>query len=122
MDIPQKKRLPGAGNTKNLSFFCLDYFVLLFRICRPGSIVGPQQQFLVSIEQKMFYEGQVYREKSKGMSPTTISSTGSGVTDGAEGSGRTTPNIFQNAHGSQKPSASSGRQLSFSFFLHLDID
>lgn len=33
------------------------------RICRPGSVVGPQQQFLCSIEDKLRSEGVIYREK-----------------------------------------------------------
>lgn len=31
------------------------------RLCRPGSIVGPQQQYLASIEARMFREGADYR-------------------------------------------------------------
>lgn len=31
------------------------------RICRPGAILGPQQQFLVEMQQEMFQAGQVYR-------------------------------------------------------------
>jgi hypothetical protein len=31
------------------------------RLCRPGSIVGPQQQYLASIEARMFREGAEYR-------------------------------------------------------------
>lgn len=31
------------------------------RICRPGSVVGPQQQFLASVEEQMFREGQAWR-------------------------------------------------------------
>ena len=33
------------------------------RVCRPGSVVGPQQQFLCSIEDKLRSEGALYREK-----------------------------------------------------------
>jgi len=39
------------------------------RICRPGMVIGPQQHFLVDIEQQMWYEGEVMRLKpSKGIS------------------------------------------------------
>mmetsp|Transcript_98154 Transcript_98154/g.179865 ORF Transcript_98154/g.179865 Transcript_98154/m.179865 type:complete len:457 (-) Transcript_98154:55-1425(-) len=31
------------------------------RICRPGSILGPQQQFLVDMEREMFQAGAAYR-------------------------------------------------------------
>lgn len=36
------------------------------RVCRPGSVVGPQQQFLAELEPRMFMEGQRYRtERAK---------------------------------------------------------
>jgi hypothetical protein len=31
------------------------------RICRPGMVIGPQQQFLEDIQQQMWYEGEVMR-------------------------------------------------------------
>ena len=31
------------------------------RLCRPGAVVGPQQQYLQSIEQKLQQEGEQYR-------------------------------------------------------------
>src|SRR5688572_7399890 len=33
------------------------------RVCRPGCVVGPQQQYLMSIEARMFQEGELFREK-----------------------------------------------------------
>lgn len=33
------------------------------RICRPGMVIGPQQQFLEDIEQRMWHEGSVMTEK-----------------------------------------------------------
>jgi cell division cycle 14 len=33
------------------------------RICRPGSVVGPQQQFLANVEAQMHREGQQYRQQ-----------------------------------------------------------
>ncbi|XP_030049493.1 dual specificity protein phosphatase CDC14B isoform X3 [Microcaecilia unicolor] len=35
------------------------------RICRPGSVIGPQQQFLVNKEPRLWVEGDVYRKKLK---------------------------------------------------------
>lgn len=32
-----------------------------FRICRPGSVIGPQQQFLKEMEPRMWAEGEAYR-------------------------------------------------------------
>lgn len=37
------------------------YVTHVNRLCRPGSIVGPQQQYLASIEARMFREGMEYR-------------------------------------------------------------
>jgi len=36
------------------------------RICRPGAILGPQQQFLVEMQQDMFQAGAVHRAKLTG--------------------------------------------------------
>ena len=33
------------------------------RICRPGSVVGPQQQFLVSVESQLKAEGRAWRQR-----------------------------------------------------------
>lgn len=33
------------------------------RICRPGMVIGPQQQFLEDIQQQMWYEGEMMKVK-----------------------------------------------------------
>ena len=33
------------------------------RICRPGSVIGPQQDFVVEYQQRMWDEGERYRQK-----------------------------------------------------------
>ncbi|KAM4706930.1 dual specificity protein phosphatase CDC14B isoform 2-T2 [Discoglossus pictus] len=35
------------------------------RICRPGSVIGPQQQFLVDKQMSLWNEGDLYRKKLK---------------------------------------------------------
>lgn len=40
--------------------------IALCRICRPGSIVGPQQQFLHDLEQRMKRDGENYRKQTSG--------------------------------------------------------
>mmetsp|Transcript_27563 Transcript_27563/g.32608 ORF Transcript_27563/g.32608 Transcript_27563/m.32608 type:complete len:425 (+) Transcript_27563:65-1339(+) len=35
------------------------------RICRPGTVIGPQQQFLAEIEEKMWADGDAYREAAR---------------------------------------------------------
>ena len=47
--------------------FPADAFIGYIRICRPGSVLGPQQQFLNDIQNEMFKRGAQYR-KSKGLS------------------------------------------------------
>ncbi|XP_050000497.1 dual specificity protein phosphatase CDC14B isoform X3 [Alexandromys fortis] len=36
------------------------------RICRPGSVIGPQQQFLVMKQSSLWLEGDYYRQKLRG--------------------------------------------------------
>ena len=33
------------------------------RVCRPGSVIGPQQQFLVDAEERLWREGAVFRKQ-----------------------------------------------------------
>ncbi|KAM9330724.1 dual specificity protein phosphatase CDC14B [Gastrophryne carolinensis] len=35
------------------------------RICRPGSVIGPQQQFLVDKQMNLWMEGDLYRKKQR---------------------------------------------------------
>ena len=39
-------------------------FIGYIRICRPGSILGPQQQFLEQEQEAMFKKGDEYRKKN----------------------------------------------------------
>lgn len=43
--------------------FPADAFIGYIRIARPGSVLGPQQQFLNEIQDEMFRKGQEYRKK-----------------------------------------------------------
>jgi len=43
--------------------FPADAFIGYIRICRPGSVLGPQQQYLCEIQDKMFKIGDAYRKK-----------------------------------------------------------
>jgi cell division cycle 14 len=93
------------------------------RICRPGAIVGPQQQFLCSIEDKLKSEGNAFRvrkalekEKKKAASASMVTpdvsprpSTKQRVGDGGLLPRAVTP---QSRHGSSsrsKPSSRSGK-------------
>jgi len=43
--------------------FPADAFIGYIRICRPGSVLGPQQQYLCSIQTKIFSLGENHRKK-----------------------------------------------------------
>jgi hypothetical protein len=45
------------------------------RLCRPGSIVGPQQQYLESIEARMLKEGAEYRLRHRLPAPAYASAS-----------------------------------------------
>ena len=49
------------------------------RVCRPGCVVGPQQQYLMSIEAKMFEEGEKFRERIAKLRQPTGGSTHGGT-------------------------------------------
>eukprot|EP00948_MAST-09A_sp_MAST-9A-sp1_P002574 g2574.t1 len=61
----------GLGRTGSLCgcFFMKHYgftaaeFIGWVRICRPGSVIGPQQHFLREMQQSMWMEGKAWREK-----------------------------------------------------------
>jgi len=46
--------------------FPAEAFIGYIRICRPGSILGPQQQFLCEVQDYYFKKGDLHR-KSKGL-------------------------------------------------------
>lgn len=43
------------------------------RVCRPGSVIGPQQQYLESIESRMWEEGAVFRRSRRLPQPVATS-------------------------------------------------
>lgn len=43
--------------------FPADAFIGYIRIARPGSILGPQQQFLCEVQEEIFKKGNDYRKK-----------------------------------------------------------
>lgn len=62
----------GLGRTgTNIAAYMMKHYgytaresIAWCRMCRPGSVVGPQQQYLVSIEEKMRAEGEAfYRQR-----------------------------------------------------------
>lgn len=43
------------------------------RVCRPGSVIGPQQQFMESIQARMWEEGEMFRRSRELPSPAADS-------------------------------------------------
>lgn len=52
-------------------FFPARAFIGWIRLCRPGSVLGPQQQYLCDMQQDMFQAGMALRGLSKALSPIT---------------------------------------------------
>ncbi|GMI14541.1 hypothetical protein TrVE_jg10519 [Triparma verrucosa] len=45
--------------------YTTDEMIAWCRICRPGSVVGPQQQFCADYEHKLLREGEAFRKRAK---------------------------------------------------------
>jgi hypothetical protein len=52
----------GAYIQKHYGFTAAEVIAWI-RICRPGSIIGPQQHFLEEVQEQMFREGDEYRRR-----------------------------------------------------------
>ncbi|CAM9444290.1 unnamed protein product [Ectocarpus sp. 12 AP-2014] len=79
----------GLGRTgTNIALYMMKHYgytaaesIALCRICRPGSIVGPQQQFLHDLEHRMKKEGDEFRlrRRSGGQGPGASAGAAGGV-------------------------------------------
>lgn len=47
--------------------YTTDEMIAWCRICRPGSVVGPQQQFCADYEHKLLQQGEAFKRKAKGV-------------------------------------------------------
>lgn len=73
----------GLGRTgTNIAAYMIKHYgyttresIAWCRMCRPGSVVGPQQQYLASVEPKMIREGALYRERNNIRPPPSLSSS-----------------------------------------------
>lgn len=76
----------GLGRTgTNIAAYMIKHYgytakesIAWCRLCRPGSIVGPQQQYLVCQEDRLIAEGAVFREKHRVSLPQTVMGVGIG--------------------------------------------
>ena len=50
----------GAYIMKHFGFTAAE-LIGYIRVCRPGSIIGPQQQYMAEIEPKMWADGDAFR-------------------------------------------------------------
>ena len=41
--------------------FTAEEVIGYIRVCRPGSVIGPQQNFIREMESRMWHEGEMYR-------------------------------------------------------------
>lgn len=86
----------GLGRTgTNIAAYMIKHYgyttkeaIAWSRVCRPGCVVGPQQQYLTVIEQKLLREGEEYQLRNSIMQqqqqqrPTASQSSGVGVVNG----------------------------------------
>tara|TARA_B110000208_G_scaffold35453_1_gene46875 strand:+ start:456 stop:1406 length:951 start_codon:yes stop_codon:yes gene_type:complete len=69
----------GAYIQKHYGFTAAEVIAWI-RICRPGSIIGPQQHFLEEVQEQMFREGDEYRRRiAAGESRSGGATSGSAV-------------------------------------------
>lgn len=52
----------GAYVMKHYGFTAAE-FIGWTRVCRPGSVIGPQQHYLADIEARMWAEGDAFRRR-----------------------------------------------------------
>ncbi len=55
----------GAYMMKHFGFTAAETIGWI-RVCRPGSVIGPQQHFLAEIQEHMWREGEAYRRVKGG--------------------------------------------------------
>merc|ERR1711957_522141 len=60
----------GAYIMKHYKFTAAE-IIGWMRICRPGMVIGPQQNFLEDIQERMWYEGDLMRSNLKDRSSIT---------------------------------------------------
>jgi protein-tyrosine phosphatase len=82
------------------------------RIVRPGSIIGPQQDWMREMEQQMWREGEMYRARLQSLTPPTLDSED--TTPTASNGGGNTPNAPGGTTGGEPAPTigTSGRSLS----------
>ena len=104
------------------------------RVCRPGSVVGPQQQFLADIEPRMHQEGNQYRGERSALAAKTesriqtppigkppVSSTGTLWAGHSQMTSHRNP-IPSNENTERRPSTEDGRKSSHRNHAYHEID
>lgn len=59
--LPQCLQLALADPYPMMYRFTAEEVIGYIRVCRPGSVIGPQQNFIRDIEARMWHEGDVWR-------------------------------------------------------------
>jgi len=91
----------GLGRTGTLiSLFLMKHFFVTtpeiiswLRLCRPGSVIGPQQNFLAEMEAKMHEKGRQFQKEmaAKGTVTPLQAATGGAAADGVSSDGEGAP-------------------------------
>ena len=103
----------GLGRTGTLiSLYLMKHYGMTtpeligwLRLCRPGSVIGPQQNFLGDMEKRMWREGEAHRRRGPESPPPAsamstamkgLSVSGSGPRCSPSGSAHSSPNASPN--------------------------
>ncbi len=52
--------------------FTAEEVIGYIRVCRPGSVIGPQQTFIREVQNLMWHEGDLYRKQNPKTSPPLL--------------------------------------------------
>ena len=102
----------GLGRTGTLiGLYCMKhyrvpatYFTGWIRICRPGSILGPQQHYLPEMQERMFKEGEIFRKTRADSLQADFQTQLDLTASPSPGSGATSP--YDRSIGSMSPADS----------------
>jgi protein-tyrosine phosphatase len=101
----------GAYMQKHYKFTAAEAIAWI-RICRPGSIIGPQQHFLEMIQDQMWREGEEFRTRVRAGELSISASLSAALSGLAVSTGDAADSVAAGSSSSASASSSSGRTTS----------
>ena len=101
----------GAYMQKHYKFTAAEAIAWI-RICRPGSIIGPQQHFLEMIQDQMWREGEEFRTRVRAGELSISTSLSAALSGLAVSTGDAADSVAAGSSSSASASSSSGRTTS----------